>query len=300
MRQKKRIFIYILIGAAFVILGSMYIIAEQREGFDNARKHIELGMVYLSELSYEKAAVEFTEAIKVDPMDADAYLGLAQAYAAMGDIAGAADVLERGFEKTGDIRLKNMLEDLLTDDVTENEIAIKTVSEAVTESESEKDPTTSDVMIEKNSKGKFYPYMTFDDNAYYTIAVISNNEAHIEIFSEIINDEAATGYNDQIMDNTALMVCVLTLDNVEIGVLAWNAHWCERWTWSDAHPQIFLVDDSGGHDIGLGYTGDEPYHIYGEVDTSRNKLSLDVLLPGDIDFGFYDYSSVDLSVGIAE
>lgn len=113
MKQKTRILIYILIAAAFVILGSMAIITNhQSDKPASAQEHIDLGRIYLVDLSYEKAVLEFTEAIEIEPLNADAYLGLAEAYVGMEDIPKAVEILEEGYDKTGDERLKDMLDEL--------------------------------------------------------------------------------------------------------------------------------------------------------------------------------------------
>ncbi len=134
MKQKTRILIYILIAAAVMIFGTIAILTNSKADKPvSAQEHIDLGNVYLIELSYDKAVLEFTEAIEIEPLNPNAYLGLAEAYAGMGDTDKAVEVLEEGYDKTGDERLKDMLEELLangtaavntvtaaTEDTTEN------------------------------------------------------------------------------------------------------------------------------------------------------------------------------------
>lgn len=113
MRQKTRILIYILAAIAAVILGTLALLNNRQEDKpESAQEHIDLGRIYLTELSYEKAVLEFTEAIEIEPLNADAYLGLAESYAGMGDVEKAVEILEEGYDKTGDERLKDMLEEL--------------------------------------------------------------------------------------------------------------------------------------------------------------------------------------------
>ncbi len=114
MKQKTRILIYILIAIAVLILGTIAILTSSKADKPvPAQEHIDLGNVYLIELSYDKAILEFTEAIEIEPLNSDAYLGLAEAYVGMGDTEKAVEVLEEGYDKTGDERLKDMLEELL-------------------------------------------------------------------------------------------------------------------------------------------------------------------------------------------
>lgn len=61
------------------------------------------------ELSYDKTVIEFTEAIEIEPLNADAYLGLAEAYVGIGDTEKAVEVLEDGYDKTGDEHLSDLL-----------------------------------------------------------------------------------------------------------------------------------------------------------------------------------------------
>ncbi len=108
----KRIILYIAIAAVILICGIVAILIAPKDTPVSAQEHIDLGHTYLIELSYDKAVLEFTEAIEIEPMNADAYLGLAEAYAGMGDIPKAVEVLEVGYDRTDDERLKEMMEEL--------------------------------------------------------------------------------------------------------------------------------------------------------------------------------------------
>ena len=70
-------------------------------------RQLDLGNRYLEEQNYEQAIVEFDKAIAIDPMSVDAYLGKVQAYESMGDEEKAIEVLQTGYEITGDLRLKD-------------------------------------------------------------------------------------------------------------------------------------------------------------------------------------------------
>lgn len=139
MKQKTRIFIYILVAIAVVILGGITIINNhQPDNPASAQEHIDFGRIYLADLSWEKAVLEFTEAIEIEPLNSDAYLGLAEAYVGIGDMDKAIEVLEEGYDKTGDERLKDMLEELQppvfaeTIVVTTTATTITTVEETTT------------------------------------------------------------------------------------------------------------------------------------------------------------------------
>ncbi len=67
---------------------------------------------YLSEMNYEQAVIEFKNILKIEPMNVDAYLGLADAYIGMGDTEKALEVLREGLEKTGDTSLQAKIDEL--------------------------------------------------------------------------------------------------------------------------------------------------------------------------------------------
>ena len=75
-------------------------------------RQLDLGQKYLEEQNYEQAIVAFNEAIEIDPMSVEAYLGLADAYVALDDLESAISVLENGFELTLDESINQMLQEL--------------------------------------------------------------------------------------------------------------------------------------------------------------------------------------------
>lgn len=282
MRQKTRILIYILIAIAVVIMGTLTMLNARQAGkpVSSAQEHIDLGRIYLTELSYEKAVLEFTEAIEIEPLNADAYLGLAEAYAGMGDTEKTIEVLEEGYEKTGDGRLKDMLENLqpIDEPVFTTTVPTFTVSEIT----SEEAVSESDAEVTAN----------YVENGSYTIDIINDKEAHIEIFDEIINDEYIIERDYSRSDGEICMARFIEIDNITIGIWVWEFN--TPWTWINAHSQIFIENaNGGGTDLGLIYTGDKPYYTICNVDTGHKKLSIDVLIPEDFYFSFNDYKSIE-------
>ncbi len=161
MKQKTRIIIYILIAAAVVIMGVMAVLSRAGGGDDSALAHIDLGRTYLIELSYDKAVIEFTEAIRIDPMNADAYLGLAEAYLGMGEIDEAVETLKRGYENTGDIKLKNMI-----DEIFHVETAI-TTGETTSVSITAETEAVEEENIYKVSSGWYHYAALLNDGSLY-------------------------------------------------------------------------------------------------------------------------------------
>ena len=132
-KQKFRVVLYIIIAA---VIAAAVIFAAARGGMDSTsvlNEKLELGQKYLVELDYSNAVLEFTDAIKIDPKNPDAYIGLAEAYIGTGDTEKAIEALEMGYEETGDERIKKMLDELTGDSETEEvTLPAETTTEAET------------------------------------------------------------------------------------------------------------------------------------------------------------------------
>ena len=64
------------------------------------KNQLDAGQKYLTELDYEKAILAYEEALRIDPKNTEAYLGLAEAFVGTGDYDAALKVLDKGFEQT--------------------------------------------------------------------------------------------------------------------------------------------------------------------------------------------------------
>ena len=131
--------------------GSKEVPASWQEQYD-------LGVRYLSEGNYEEAIIAFTAVIEIDSKNvdaflgrasayigsgeteenlaaaladyqsvmelddtrADAYLGMADVYIRQGDYEKAQDILERGYEKTGDQLISGKLEEIKAGTITDS------------------------------------------------------------------------------------------------------------------------------------------------------------------------------------
>ena len=107
--SKKRKIIYITIAAAIVIIAALAIIFMPKTAPQTVTEMLSTAQKYLVEMEYERAIAEFNKVIELDPMNADAYLGLAEAYEKNGQHDKAVETLEKGFEVTSDERLKTLL-----------------------------------------------------------------------------------------------------------------------------------------------------------------------------------------------
>lgn len=70
----------------------------KKDGGATWQEQYDLGVRYLSEGNYEEAIIAFTAAIEIDPKNVDAYLSLADAYAATGDYKSAEKLFSRAYD----------------------------------------------------------------------------------------------------------------------------------------------------------------------------------------------------------
>lgn len=85
-----------------VVLAAALLFTACAGGAKNTASQLELGRKYLTEMNYSEAIAAFTEAIRLNPDDIEAYLGRAEAYAAMGEYEKAQADYDTVLEKAGD------------------------------------------------------------------------------------------------------------------------------------------------------------------------------------------------------
>lgn len=93
-KMKRSLFCLLLVLAALAVLTACGSKAA------TAADKIELGQKYLIELNYTEAIASFTEAIKLDPNNIQAYMGRAEAYLALGEYDKALEDYQFVCEKT--------------------------------------------------------------------------------------------------------------------------------------------------------------------------------------------------------
>ena len=74
-----------------------------------------LGEKYLDDLEYEKAVFVFEQSIKSEPRSAQGYIGLYNAYIAMGESNSAKEALETGYKNTNSEEIKKLLDEFYAD-----------------------------------------------------------------------------------------------------------------------------------------------------------------------------------------
>ena len=94
---KKHNIIAISIAAAIIIIGVIAAGAIwMNTGSRLAHKQLSLGEKYLSELKYDEAVAAFNKTIEIDPKNAEAYIGLADANIKLKNIDKAKESLKKG------------------------------------------------------------------------------------------------------------------------------------------------------------------------------------------------------------
>lgn len=86
-------------------------------------KLLDLGNKYLLEQNYEQAVVAFNKVIEIDPMNVEAYIGLAETYIGMGDPEAALAILEKGYDLTNSEEILKKLDELRG--ITEEDVETK-------------------------------------------------------------------------------------------------------------------------------------------------------------------------------
>ena len=97
-RKRKR-----LAGLAVLLLAIAMLLAACATGATDTAEKIELGQKYLTELNYTEAVAAFTEVIKMDPSNIEAYMGRAEAYKCLEQYDEAKADYTTAIEKTDEM-----------------------------------------------------------------------------------------------------------------------------------------------------------------------------------------------------
>jgi tetratricopeptide (TPR) repeat protein len=119
--MKKRVTITILIIVIIIgaILGvTAFVLNNNSNKSLSAAEYLDLGEKYLLELNYEQALVQFLLVIEIEPKNARAYIGAADAYIGLGDTDSAILILQQGLEELSDnAEIQAMLNELLPPEI---------------------------------------------------------------------------------------------------------------------------------------------------------------------------------------
>ncbi|MCD7785509.1 MAG: tetratricopeptide repeat protein [Oscillospiraceae bacterium] len=155
-----------------------------------ASTYLNLGEKYLTDLNYEQALVCFNKAIEVEPKNERAYLGAAEAYAALGDIDSAIAILEQGIEAVDDpTELQAKLRELLGENDVQGDTD-NAVPEQVTVAEETEEPvfvTTAEYFYNSDGSMNWGREYEYDLNGneimftgYYSDGSIDSYESEYE------------------------------------------------------------------------------------------------------------------------
>jgi hypothetical protein len=170
--KKKRLVIYIAVAVAVVIIGAVLMIFASGKNGVSAQEHIDLGRQYLIDLSYDKAIIEFKDAIDIDPTNPEPYILLAEAYEGEDDIESAVQILKNGFDETGDDQIKLKLT-ALNGDVQQDEDDNGSSAENTGSADS---PETADVKSAEKKEEK-----ASEKSAVTTTAVTTGTTAETSV-----------------------------------------------------------------------------------------------------------------------
>ncbi len=115
--SKKKLTIIICTALIIILCAAAAIVLMPHESSVSVTEMLSTAQKYLVEMDYKRAIAEFNKVIELDPMNAEAYLGLAEAYEKNGQHDMAVETLEKGYEATGDERIVAAMN---TDSVPEN------------------------------------------------------------------------------------------------------------------------------------------------------------------------------------
>lgn len=115
-KRNNKLPLIIGIVAAVAVVATVLIVYALGSDNRKLKAQLDLGYKYLQELNYEQAVAAFTDALEIDDMNVEAYLGLAQGYVGLARQAfdagntdealayceDAKTALEKGIDRTGD------------------------------------------------------------------------------------------------------------------------------------------------------------------------------------------------------
>lgn len=111
MKQKSLIMGIGILLLCIVFAVSMILITGKSNRQKQWEEQLNLGNRYLMEQDYESALVAFNKLIEIDPKNAEGYLKVAEAYVGLKDYENAVEILNKGYQETGDGRLEKMKEE---------------------------------------------------------------------------------------------------------------------------------------------------------------------------------------------
>lgn len=107
---KKKYLQYVLIVVGVILTAVIAGIGIYNTPTKRLDRMLDLGNKYLEAYDYEQAVIQFKKAIEINPMSVEAYLGMVEVYIRTGDFDMALEYAKKGYELTGDERLREKAE----------------------------------------------------------------------------------------------------------------------------------------------------------------------------------------------
>ncbi len=104
-RKKNWIPIIILVVSLSIVSVVAALVVHSKDPMKKLEEQLALGDRYLDEMNYDMAVSAYKAALEIEPTNAKAYLGLADAYVGQGKFEEAIDNLARGYELTADSQI---------------------------------------------------------------------------------------------------------------------------------------------------------------------------------------------------
>lgn len=178
MKTKIKFIIPIVIAVIAIIIAALCINFKPAERAD-ITSLVSTAQKYLIESNYEQAIAEFEKAIELDPMNTDAYVGIAEAYSALGDTEKAIEWLEKGYELTGDERLKEKIDMILKE--SETSFSETENTNGSSEVSAESDKTTERQITYADG---WYSVFKYDDNDNIISMELYNKNGELRLNAE--------------------------------------------------------------------------------------------------------------------
>lgn len=109
MSTRNRIILIIVAALAVGVIGISAFFGLRSGGSSSYKEHIAEAEKYIEYEDYENAILAYERILAKDPDNVDAYLGIAECYAALGDIESAVEYLRRGYARTKSARIDLVL-----------------------------------------------------------------------------------------------------------------------------------------------------------------------------------------------
>lgn len=109
-KKKKNVGILIIVAVVVIaLIGCIFFMIANSKS-NRIKKKLELAERYMDELEYEQALDLYMAVLDIEPANVDAYLGIVEVYIRQNDFDIALDYAKKGYEITGDERLKEKID----------------------------------------------------------------------------------------------------------------------------------------------------------------------------------------------